>query len=453
MNSTRLYKVIIFIVPLITLFATATALAQDSLNIDLGKAIDMVLQNNETYQIAKKEVDRADARIIEALSTGLPQFTANIQYLRNWEIPSQAVNFGGQVQTFKFGTTNNYAAGITVTQSIYNGGRTFTAIKIAGTARKLVHETLRSTREDLKEQTYNAFYGALLAQEVLRVNQESQKLAQDNLDQVSKMYNQGMAAEFDDLRARVAVAIIEPTVIKAQNDADVAMSALKNLMGVSLLTPMGLQAESDSTQFILPPINEEAAKSEIQEKRPEILISAYNTKINKQLISIATADYRPSLSFSSSLQYQRFFEPGVFPKPWNPWTRSSSMSFNLSIPIFDSWKTPTAVKQAKIDYQQSRLKENAVARGMMLDFQQSLATYNEARKRLAVQGDAIDLARRGLEIATVRYESGVGTQLEVADARLSLSMAEINRAVAFHDLAVSYAALMRALGRDINTGN
>lgn len=451
MKISKLNSISIIIMPVAVLLLIFPALAQEQINLNLGNAIDMVLQNNESYQIAQKEVDRANARIIEALATGLPQFTANLQYLRNWEIPSQVVNFNGEDQTFKFGTTNNYTAALTVTQPIYNGGRTFTALKIAGTARKLVHESLHSTREELKEQTYNAFYGALLAQEVLRVNQESQKLALDNLDQVSKMYDQGMAAEFDYLRAKVAVANLDPAVIKAQNDAELAMSALKNLIGLNLQTQITLQADTDSTQFILPPIDEEAAKAELQEKRPEILISDYNTKISKQLISIATADYRPWLFFSTSLQYQRFYETGgIFATHWN---RSIFSALALSIPIFDSWKTPTVVKQAKIDYTQNQLKEEAVKKGMVLDFQQSLGKYNEARKRLSVQGDAIDLARRGLKIATVRYESGVGTQLEVADARLSLSMAEINRAVAFHDLAVSYAALMRALGRDINIGN
>ena len=451
MKISKLGTISIIIMLVAVLLLIIPVLAQEQINLNLGNAINMVLQNNETYQIAQKEVDRANARIMEALATGLPQFTANLQYLRNWEIPSQVVNFNGEDQTIKFGTTNNYTAGLTVTQPIYNGGRTFTALKIAGTARKLVHESLHSTRENLKEQTYNAFYGALLAQEVLRVNQESQKLAMDNLDQVSKMYDQGMAAEFDYLRAKVAVANLDPALIKAQNDAELAMSALKNLIGLNLQSQITLQADADSTQFILPPIDEEAAKAELQEKRPEILISEYNTKINKQLISIATADYRPSLFFSTSLQYQRFYETGrIFATHWN---RSIFSALALSIPIFDSWKTPTAVKQAKIDYSQSQLKEEAVKKGMILDFQQSLGKYNEARKRLSVQGDAIDLARRGLKIATVRYESGVGTQLEVADARLSLSMAEINRAVAFHDLAVSYAALMRALGRDINTGN
>jgi outer membrane protein TolC len=91
MKISKLNKISIIIMPAVVLLLIFPALAQEQLNLNLGNAIDMVLKNNETYQIAQKEVDRADARIIEALATGLPQFTANLQYLRNWEIPSQVV--------------------------------------------------------------------------------------------------------------------------------------------------------------------------------------------------------------------------------------------------------------------------------------------------------------------------------------------------------------------------
>ena len=102
-----------------------------------------------------------------------------------------------------------------------------------------------------------------------------------------------------------------------------------------------------------------------------------------------------------------------------------------------------------MEYVQSRLKEESVIKYLILDYEQSLGRYNEARKRLSTQGGAVELARRGLDIANLRYENGVGTQLEVSDARLALARAEINKAMAFHDLATGYASLLRALGREI----
>ncbi len=416
--------------------------------IDLKGAVDFALEKNESYLIAIKQMEKADAQITEAVSGALPQITGNVSYVCNWEIPVAVIQFGDQVQTLKFGTNNNFTADLTLTQPIYSGGRTGSALKIAGFARKISRETVRQSRQDLKVNVYKGFYGAVLAQEVLRVSEEAERLARENLDLVQKMYNQGMSAEFDLLRARVAVANLQPTVIKARNDSYVAMTALKNLLGLPIADSITIQAELDSSNFVLPPIEPESAKDELLANRPEIQISDQSNKISGQLITIAKAGYRPSLYFSSSLQYQRQYDHGG---PFSTrWTRSTLSALALSVPIFDSWRTPSQVKQAKIDYQNALLNDQSIHKALTLDFEQSFGSYLEARNRLGAQGDAVELARRGLDIANVRFKNGVGTQLEISDARLSLSQAEINRAVAFHDLAVSYAVLLRSLGRDIN---
>jgi len=438
----------LLLIALFLLGFIAEVSAQDTLKISLGDAFDLALERNETILIARKEMDRANARIIEALSGALPQITGDLTYVKNWELQTNVIQMNDEVMRLKLGTENTVTAGLTLTQPIYSGGRTMAALQIASLAKKLVGQSIRQASQDLKYQVYVAFYGALLARDVLDVNRESLRLAEDNLDQVQKMFDQGMTAEFDLLRARVAVANLRPAVIRAENDAEVAMDALKNTLGIELDTPINLTADFDSLNFIVPPIRHQTALDELGENRAEIMISDLNASINKKLITFASAGYRPVLGFSTSLQYQRQFDRGgVFDEHWN---RSIYSAISLQLPIFDSWKTPSQVKQAKIEYAQSKLQDQAIRKAMILDFEQSMGRYLEARDRLAAQGDAVELARRGLTIANVRFESGVGTQLEVADARLSLSVAEINRATAYHDLAISYAALLRSLGRDIN---
>jgi outer membrane protein TolC len=441
-------RIIFGLAATIVLLTAIEASAQDTLQINLSNAFDLALERNETILIARKELDRANARIMEAVAGALPQITGGVTYVRNWEVPTGVFEMDGEVVRFKFGTENNLTAGLTLNQPLYSGGRTLTALQIAAVARKLVRQSVRQTSQDVKFQVYNAFYGALLARNVLEVNRESLLLAEENLDQVQKMYDQGLSAEFDLLRARVAVANLQPTVIRAANDADVAINVLKNMLGIELGTPINLTADIDSTNFVLPPIDNQAAEKELLENRPELKISDLNTSINKKLISFAQAGYKPVLNFSTSLQYQRQFDRGgPFDRSWD---RSITSVLALQVPLFDSWRTPSQVKQARVVYSQSRLQDQAIRKAMVLDFEQSLGRYLEARNRLGAQGDAVELARRGLSIANVRFESGVGTQLEVADARLSLSVAEINRATAYHDLAISYAALLRSLGREIN---
>ncbi len=419
----------------------------EPITIDLDQAIVIALENNDSYQIARKELEKADGRVMEAVAGALPQITGNLRYTKNWRVPVGVFQMDDEVVTFKFGTDNSYVADLTLTQPIYSGGRTLTALKIARTYKRMANKIVAGAGQDLKSWVFQSFFGAVLAAEIHRVNTESLEFARQNLDVVSKMFDQGMAAEYDLLRARVAVANLEPDVIRSQTDREVAMNALKNTLGIDFDAEIALKIEFDSTRFLVDPVDSEDALDELKRNRPEVVISGYETELRNHLVSLSKAGYRPSLMFSTSLQYQSQFNQGnVFEKKWD---RSLNSALMLTVPIFDSWRTPSQVKQARVEHVQSRLKEESVKKYMILDFQRSLGKYNEARTRLSAQGGAVELARRGLDIANVRYESGVGTQLEVSDARLALARAEINRAMAFHDLATGYAALLKSLGREI----
>jgi len=437
----------IILAAMTSIFCLMSSASGENYSVDLSTAINLALENNESFLIAKKEIDRANSQIIEAAAGALPQITGGLTYLRNWRVPTGVFQFGGETVTVKFGTDNSYTADLTLTQPLYSGGRTIAAIKIARLYKKLSRETVRGASQNLKIEVYNAFYGAVLAREISRVSSQSLKLARENLDVVEKMFNQGMTSEYDFLRARVEVANLLPAVTKAETDFNVAISALKNLLGIDSRDKLELEVEFDSSQFIIPPIGISGLEDELIQNRPEVKISRYISDGRKRAISLYTAGYRPSLSFRTSLQYQTQFDEGnVFERRWD---RSLSSTLEISVPIFDSWKTPSRVKQAKIDYAQSKLQEEAIRKAMILDLEQSYGKYIEARENLSAQGNAVELARRGLEIANVRFENGVGTQLEVSDARLQLQLAEINKATAFYDLAVGYAKLMRALGRDL----
>jgi outer membrane protein len=431
-------------------FIVPDAVGEDY-SLDLSTAINLALVNNESYLIAKKELERADSRVIEAASGALPQITGGLTYLRNWKVPTGVFQFGGETVTVKFGVDNTYTADLTLTQPLYSGGRTIAAFKIARIYKKLTRETLHAASQELKVEVYNSFFGAILAREINRVSSQSLQLAQENLEVVQKMYDEGMASEYDLLRARVEVANLRPNVTRSQTNYEVSLSALKNLLGINTEADLELNVDFDSSQFITPPIDIAGNEDELISERPEVKISGYTSEGRKRAISLSTAGYKPSLNFRTTLQYQAQFDEGnVFDKRWD---RSLSSSLELNVPIFDSWKTPSQVKQARIDYSQSMLQEEAVRKAMILDLEQSHGKYMEARENLSAQGNAVELARRGLEIANVRFENGVGTQLEVSDARLQLQLAENNKATAFYDLAVSYARLMRALGRDLKPLN
>jgi len=202
-----------------------------------------------------------------------------------------------------------------------------------------------------------------------------------------------------------------------------------------------------STLYLMPDLDLDSLKSTCIEKRPEINMMRLQTKITKKAVSIAKAGYRPSINFVSSLQFQAQYDSNKWPN-FNDWIRSSYSAISISIPIFDSWRTPSKVKQAKLDLAQAKLTEKEFEENIRLEIEQSWWNYQKARESLASQGQVVEMAKRGLDIARVRYENGVGTQLELFESEVALAMAETNRVQAFYSLVTGYAALQKALGEE-----
>jgi outer membrane protein len=171
--------------------------------------------------------------------------------------------------------------------------------------------------------------------------------------------------------------------------------------------------------------------------------------INKKLISIASSGYRPDIGVSSRVQWDSFKEK--FTKvslAEDSWNRSWNVAVTLSWPIFTGFETTGKIRQAKVDYNQSKLANSQLIRQVRLEVIDTWGKVDEARQRVEALGETVSQAERGVEIAQVRFKNGIGIQLELLDAHVALTTARVNRIAALHDLAVSVSELRRVVGRE-----
>lgn len=430
---------------LMTFLMSSSLLAQSNLTID--DAIELALQNNESYLKAEKDLEKAKSKVTEVSASAFPQLNAGLNVTHNWKLPSFIIDFDGQQQEIPMGTVNNFSANLTITQPIYNGGRVFSAWSIAKMYKKFSSQQLEMKKRELKLYVINAFWFAVMADELLRVTRQSVELAEDGLDVVEKMAVQGIVSDYEVLMAKVRLANIKPRFIEAEANLIISYKALNNLIGLPENENNKLLFNMDSVLYLMPDFDIDSAKTACIEKRPEIDMMKLQSKMLKKAVSIAKAGYRPSINFITTFQYQAQYDNNRWPGG-DDWKRSSFSGLMISIPIFDSWATPSKVKQAKLELAQSKLTEKEYEENIKLEIEQTWWNYQKARESLAAGGQAVEMAKRGLEIARVRYENGVGTQLEYFESEVALSMAETNRIQAFYNLATGYAALQKALGED-----
>ena len=436
-----------------TLPGTSPTRAQQPLELTLPEDLSRALEHNESYLIAEQEQRRAEARVTEARADALPKFSFFGNFTRNFEIPSQFVTIDWdptdgippQVSSFKFGFENSVLWGFSARQTLFDG-QVFAAYSAARLYARYVKEMRRQSRLDLQRDVSMAFYDAFLAGQRVDVARQALELTTQTRDVVQQKFDQGRTSESDLLRARVQVANLRPEVTQAENLRQLSLTNLRNLLGIEAGVPISLQLTyPDSADWENEALD--GLLDRARARRPEPLQAELEVRMRQKAVSVASADHYPSLSLSADYAVNAYRERlGL-----NRWLRSKAWSatLSLSIPIFEGMRVSSGVTQAKVDLSQARLRESAINKMVALDVEKASHDFVEARERLASQSETVRQAEEGYQIAQLRYQEGVGTQLEVTDAMVALTTARLNQSQALRDVLVARVQLRRAVGEPV----
>lgn len=428
------------------LILSPVASAQRELTLD--DAVALGLQNDEKYLIAQENMERAAGQIREAWAGALPRIDFTGRYTRNLEIPENVISTPdstGEMQTqkFKFGTDHNYSLGVTLTQPLYLAGKIGGALKVARYYASYAKYGLKQMRHDIVYEIKEAFFMARLAEDAVKVYEDAVAAAELNFGNVRRLFDQGMASEFDLLRAEVELANLRPQMIRAENDSEIAMINLKNRLGLPATEELSLSYEFDPTHLQEKP-DLRSGLTHARESHPAILQQEYAVKSYDKAIGITRADRLPQLVLQSSFDY--ISNTNELSPPSDSWSKSWSASLVLSIPIFEGRAVSGRVMQAKADYNQARYTARQVEENVLLAVRAAYASWQQAVESLRSQEKTIAQAEEGLRIANLRYENGVGTQLEVLNAQTANTRARVNYINAVYDYELAVAGFLRAAG-------
>jgi outer membrane protein TolC len=414
----------------------------DATTMTIDNAVAMALKNNQDYLIAKAQLEKADAEIQKATAGALPQLGFGTSFQRSLKIPT--VSFGGE--SIKYGSDNQMDVGLSLTQPIWLGGRVFTAMRIAKIYRKYTEEMVREAGSEITYGVRRAFLGSILTQDVVNVYRDALATAELNLEIVDKMYAQGVVSEYEHLRAQVEVANLRPQLTQAENRSIITLGNLKNLIGVKASDSVDLAYAFDTTmvgrRLSLPYLQGLADANRASLRQQEHL-----RKITHEAIGIAKSGRSFNLILQSQYGWRNAANDATFQLlKSDKWTPSWTATLSFSIPIFDGFSTSAEIRKAKTDDRAANLTYEQLKNQVELDVRQAFYTYRESGERLMAQLKTTEQATEGLKIARVRYQNGVGTQLEILSAETALTQAKTNYVQATHDAAEAVFGLLRVTG-------
>ncbi len=399
------------------LASAGSIVAQESLTVE--QARERALSFNRSYLSAQEEVVKAQGDIGKARSGALPQISLNSSYTRNLQVASAFFTIDGETQELQMGFDNNFMAGVSLRQPLWEGGKVFTAYSVAKQYKKYAEAGTERVSSAVIYNNDLLFYSAILAESQLTVLEDALKTLERNVEVVEKSFSQGLVSRFEVLRAKVELANLRPLILQAESNVRLTQKRLMSFLGLDLDQPLELMEPQDDTSLTrCPGLNE--LVDEAIKNRPDLYQAGLEVDMRGKAVSIARAGYFPSLAAVSDYTWQGQSDEFTLDKNN---TTSFTAGLTLSWPIFDGGLTRGAVGRSKAELRQAELNRLDLIDGVRLEVEQAYDRLIQAKEALDSQDETIAQAEEGLHIASVRLEAGEGTLLEVLSAQTALSEA------------------------------
>jgi len=418
-----------------------------TMELNLEEAKNIALKNNPNVKIAREGVKKAKSQVVEARSSFMPSVNGFTSVQHAWELPTMVLNLppemGGQ-RKFKMGTENNIVYGFNLNQPLFTGGAIVNGYKMRKSAQKIAEANLISTEQNILNSVTTVYYSVLFAQSAVRVSKEALESTNKNLEQVKKFFNAGKASRFDVLRAEVQLANIKPMLVSSQNQLKLAKSQLCTILGIEKETEFIF---SDKLEFVESNLIDMPIEQLINialKNRPEMDMLNNQGEIASRQLSLAKANYMPSLILGTSYQYQGMRDDFDFSN--DDFYKSFNSSLSLSIPLFTGFKNSSKIQQAKIGIKESNHQKESFSNKIELEVKTAFYKMKEAKENVSTQEKTIEQAKEALRLADLMYFEGSSTQLDVINANFALNQAKMN----YQQSLFTYNVALSNLKKSIN---
>jgi len=433
-------KVLVIAFMLLSATALKAAVPADTLRLTVEEALEIALSENLNIKIAGAELERVDYLKQENWYALLPSVGASGQYSNNILKPVFFSDFfpGGKMEV---GSKHSYSIAGTAQVPIFSMAL-YKNIQLSEIEIRAALESARTTKLDLIQQVKNAFYGVVMMQESLNVLEQSYKNAMESAENIKKMYEQGLASEYDKIRSEVAARNISPTLTQARNGLELAKLQLKILLSLPLSQEIDVKGDFDSFSGLMLTYSIEMMNVEDNSNLKSLDIQLERLNKSYELIR---SQRLPVLAGFANYQMQMQNEEFNFNKPW---ANSFAVGLSLQIPIFNKLSISLKEKQTKVGIRQLEFQRQLLKESLTLSAQNSVNEMRRAGAQLSSDKEAVDQAIKGYEISKVRYSTGAGTVLEMNDSEVALTRSRLNYNQTLYDFIKAKNEYEKVIGKE-----
>lgn len=398
------------------------------------QAEQIAIRNNPRITASKLLALAQHEVVREARSSDLPTLTGNISAVD--------ANDGSRISAGSLTASRlitHAGAGGNLTQLITDFGRTHNLIL----SRKFQEEASKAdtlaTTEDIVLATDVAFYDALTGQSVLQVAKQTVNTRQTTQSQINEMARNKLRSTLDLSFANVNLSQAQLLQLDAQNNAEAAMAALDAILGLD--RSVAYQLRDDTNTLEPPPPNYDSLVAQALQQRPDLQALNYDQQSTERFARAQWERMLPSISAAGSAGDTPVRSDQFYTSNW--W---GALGVNLEIPIFNGFLYSSEAKEAK--YRASAAAENSrdLRDRVVRDVHTAWLGANTAYQRVGVTAQLVQQADMGLQLAQARYKLGLSSIVELSQAELQQTTAEIDNTEAQYRYRLALAALNYQVG-------
>jgi outer membrane protein len=415
--------------------------------LTLDEALSIGRSRQPQLRQARATAEAARGRVDQALAPLLPQLNGSARWQRSSGRAGSALALpttptvvgGGTAFVPSSGATELYSLSLTGSLLVWDFGQTWDRWRASQASARSQGESERATAELVDLNIRANYFNAVAMKALAGVARDALDNEAKHLDQIRNFVEVGTRPPIDLVTERVNYANARVKLIQAENSYATARVQVEQAIGATDLGPW------DVAETGLPSVaGEEASLDVLLEEalkaRPDISALAEQLRAEELTVCAIQGAYGPSLGISAGVSDTR----GNFSDSSSTvWTSTATLTW----PLFQGGQTRGQVREARANLSGLEAQLEQVRQQVRVDVEQARLGVRAALATLSAAEEASQAARERLTLAEGRYETGVGSLLDLSDAQLGLTTALGQQVQAQFQLAAARSQLLKALGR------
>ena len=409
--------------------------------ITLQQALELAQRNNRDVQVAELQLQQSQAELREAQAALLPTASAQAGFTRNELLisPDAPPPFPGADSTPTTGVTDTLNTSIQLSYDVFTSGQRSASIRASEAAIRAAEDTLDTELQDLRLDVTNDYYDMQQADELVLIAQASVDNAQRSLEDTQALEQAGLGTKFDVLQAEVQLSDLKQQLTEAIGQQEIARRQLSETL--SIKETATLQAADPVEVAGTWPISLEKSISLALQNRSELAEILEQRQIAQQNRQLIKRSFGPQASVSATASLSDDISDDS----------SSQLGYTLGGQvtklIFDGGATKANAKQQELNVAIAETQFANFKNLVRFQVEQNYFTLQSSLENIQTNERAVEQAEESLRLARLRFQAGIGTQLEVSNSETDLTRAKSNLLSATIDYNRALISLQRFVGQ------